>query len=210
MGFTTKLTDLLAAVGASTAVDTASQQQQSLGQAANGNASSFTQNQHTHTLGGTSAGGSTFSHLSATQLGSLLSGYGTPMTPEEKVELEELKKEHEFKLKLAKLDVFKQLPADIRQLVINAHMWQACCNNMNSTTIAKDPKLEELERKSDAGKIYMSSGAGQWSTGYASGSSLFGNFIATNLPTGVTVDDLKQAHMEATLEEEVLNGEVND
>lgn len=213
MSITDKLKNLLAT---QSATNTASQQV--LGQPGNATFTAAATNTYTYpTSTITSTTGNTgsitvrtgnFGSLSATQLGSLLAGYGTPLTPEEKVEYDELKKEHEFKLKLAKLDIFKQLPADIRQLVINSHLWQACCNDMNSTVVDKDPKLEELELRDNSGKLYTSSGSGNvW---ISSGTSIFGNYYTPTLPTGITVDDLKQAHMEATLEEQVLDGETNE
>ena len=162
---------------------------------------------------GTQNGGlipSQLAGLTPGQLHQMISTLIVGLTKEEKAELTELKKEHEVKVKAAKLSIFKQLAADIRQLVINTYELKACYENMNSATVAKDPRLEALERKDLHGAMYgvglnVKSGSG---TSARLQADLF-SLMNLNLPEGILLEDLKQAHMEATLEEEMLNNETN-
>ena len=66
-------------------------------------------------------------------------------------------------------------------------------------------RLKELEAahslNESYGGLYTTSGAGK--SAYHL-DPIFANL--TQLPEGLTVDDLKQAHLEACMEEEVLNG----
>ncbi len=144
----------------------------------------------------------------ASQIAQALSSLSVGLTKEEEKQLEELRKEHALLAKKAKLGVFKTMVSSIRQQVINAYEWKLCFDNMNSTTVIKDPKLVELEKKEEMGKMFSTqavykkqSREDTWFSGL-----LFGP--GASLPEGISLEDLKQAHMEASLEEEMLgNGQ---
>ena len=132
-----------------------------------------------------------------------------PLSKEEQERLEELKKEHEVAIKTAKLDVFKKAPAEMRQFVINALTWNETHNSIEAVSVPKTKEHSDLESRHNYGRLFMSHGSGfsinpQWST--SAGGSVFDFLRSIGLPNGITVVDLQQAHLEATMEEEMLNG----
>lgn len=125
------------------------------------------------------------------------------LSPEEKKELEELEREHAIKLKTERLSIFKKMDGSIRQSVINALIWKETMEAMNAATVEKSQRQVDLEAKNVLFKnMFIHTQGSNWT--YNTGTDLFFNGIA--LPQGVTVEELKQAHADATLEEEVLNG----
>lgn len=149
--------------------------------------------------------------LSSSQVQQALASFIQGLSKEEQNELEQLRKDHANQVKAAKLGIFKKLPGEIRQLVVNAYEWKICFDNMNATTVIKDPRLAELERKDENAQIFKTAHTGH-SHGvprgmatqpfYSSGLFFGSNF---DLPEGLSLEDLKLAHMEASLEEEMLN-----
>jgi hypothetical protein len=160
----------------------------------------------TTTGAGAAFGGTNGTYVSGT-LQQMLTQMMTPMSKQEADELENLKKDHEVKLKLAKLATFKTLPSEIRQLVVNAYEWKTCYDKMNTTDIAKDPRLQELEAKETQAKGWI----GTTGTITFTSPSMWQPYMFTtiDLPAGVTLEDIKKAHMEATLEEEMIKSETN-
>ena len=124
-------------------------------------------------------------------------------SPEEVLELESLRTEHAQKIKAAKIERFKKVPGRIRQQVIDRAIWaeeRTAINNVGA--IDKDPRLVQLENKK------------RLSQGFSSGSSYGGN-IPIDLsgvdfdtfaiwPEGLSLEDMKMAHLDATAEEELL------
>lgn len=149
---------------------------------------------------GTSSGGI----LTPSQLTQMLQGLSAGISQQEKQELENLRQQNKLETKTLRLMIFKKLPGDLRQYVINSFIWKESVGEMNKTVADKTERQKELENKESLSNmfgqgVHISSGSSfsidpQWITGVA-------------LPEGITIEDLKQAHVEACLEEEVLDGE---
>lgn len=133
----------------------------------------------------------------------LLSIYVPPISKEEGEELERLKVEYEADNKLAKLKAFKALSSELRQFVINSHEWESARTSINNTEAEKSERYKELLAKRTTGL------GGPYHSGVTVGmdpSSMFYPSIGpVALPNGISLQDLKNAHIEASLEEEVLN-----
>jgi hypothetical protein len=151
---------------------------------------------YTTTTGGT---------LTQDQIEQILKGVTTiGLTAEEEKELEELKAQHAGLIKAAKLSVFKKLPSDMRQFVINNLEWEDRVAEIESATTEKSTRLQELENRDR--RVFINNGQSFSGTNWHDAN--IGNFpIARTirLPDGLTANDLRQAHVEATLEEEVLH-----
>lgn len=166
---------------------------------------------------GSSAGGLSHSQLgqlfgsgliSPSQLQGILASL-QPLTPTEQAELEQLKVDYANQIKSAKLAAFKRLHSDMRQFVINAISWNENLKEINDAgNVPKSERHAELEQKAQSGRFL---GPGQYvgSPSYSPNMTMdFSQFIKLiNLPDGITADELKQSHLEATLEEEMLNGQ---
>lgn len=153
--------------------------------------------------GGTIA--TTGTSLTTQQIQTLLQGLSTGITKEEKEELERLRLENKADTKKAKIDVFKRLPADFRQHIINMYIWHEVFVEMNSTKTPKSQRQIDLENKENFGTL--GPGISTYLGGQLSVSihdSL--DFIPypAHLPESITLDDLKQAHLDASMEEEIL------
>lgn len=132
----------------------------------------------------------------------------TTMSDEERKELEQLRKDHDLEIKTTKLNIFKALSPDVRQRTLDLFEWVNCRQTMDATTIPQSERLAQLSMKeamtgSMTLKAYMSNGSGI--TWYTSS----GMHTEPNLPDGITLEDLKKAHMEASLEESINGGESN-
>lgn len=159
--------------------------------------------------GGGAGGAGGLANLTYGQMHQMISTMIIGLTKEEQAEYEQLKNEYAIKLKQAKLNIFKAICSEMRQTVINGYEWRACFANMNNATIEKDPRFDDLERKDNNGKIFMTNASGSVTkTGWYDQSNN-GFFVNMPLPEGLTLEDLKQAHMEASLEEEMLSNEPN-
>lgn len=119
----------------------------------------------------------------------------TTMSDEERKELEQLRKDHEIETKNAKLNIFKALPPDVRQRTLDIFEWVNCRQAMDATTIPQSQRLAHLSMKESLSgsltlRAYMGTGAVHW---YPSA----GMQTEPSLPDGITLEDLKKAHMEA-------------
>lgn len=128
------------------------------------------------------------------------------LSKEEQEEMNLLKIERTHDTKKAKLLAFKKLVPEMRQFVMNALMWQVSLKEINNTTANKSNRLLELENKDSMGRFHTQA------TWYVTSSpvhiDMFGYIFSTmGLSDDITTEDLKQAHLEATLEEEMLDGE---
>jgi hypothetical protein len=139
--------------------------------------------------------------LTTQQITQMLQSFMKGLTPEEQVEFDNLKQEYQIDNKRLKLAEFKKLPTEIRQFVINASMWQDIVKKINETNAPISDRQQELQKKDQQGKMFAGMGMHTTTSGFMS--------IMTNipLPEGLTVEDLKNAHIEQALEEEMFNGE---
>lgn len=152
--------------------------------------------------GGLTVGTSTGPTLTPSQLSQMLQGLSS-ISAQEKQELEQLRQQNKLETKTLRLVIFKKLPSDLRQYVINSFMWKESVGEMNNTVADKSERQKELENK----ESFSMFGQGVHTS---SGSSFFISpewITGVTLPEGITIEDLKQAHLQACLEEEVFNGE---
>ncbi len=153
--------------------------------------------------GGLTVGTSTGPILTPSQLSQMLQGLSS-ISAQEKQELEQLRQQNKLETKTLRLVIFKKLPSDLRQYVINSFIWKESVSEMSNTQAEKSERQKELENKESLSNmfgqgVHISSG---------SSFSLDPSWIAgVALPEGITIEDLKKAHIEACLEEEVLDGE---
>ena len=127
-----------------------------------------------------------------------------PLSKEEQVELDSLKRDWEIEKKNIKLAEFKKVPSELRQFVINALTWQESLKAVNEIVVPQSNRLIELTNKDNAGK-YLT-GQGIWTAGGVTYSAQSWNIVSINpIPDGITGEELKNAHIEQTLEEEMLN-----
>lgn len=168
------------------------------------------------TLGGAGSAGATsdpyagmFGNLDPAILKQLIGGITIGLTAEEKEEFDRLTVEHKHEIRKHKMEAFKKIAPEMRQFVINALTWNDELGNINNTPVDKSQRLTELEVKSRGGfnsHSHTYNPANAWYPGTRSEASIsLSSFVG--IPEGLTVEDLKQAHIEATLEEEMLNGE---
>lgn len=143
--------------------------------------------------------------ISPAQLQGILSGI-QPLSKEEQDELAQLESDYKNQVKSAKLSTFKKLHSEMRQFVINCVSWSEDLKRIeNSGNIPKSERYNELEyKKSNSNLLSQSSFAG-----ISTSINLNDHFISTfgliGLPKDVSIDELKRAHLEATLEEEILD-----
>lgn len=126
-------------------------------------------------------------------------GHYESLTPQESSELESLKKDNVIETKIAKLTEFKKLPTQLRQFVINACMWQDTVQKINEITAPESDRQKELAYKDQHGKLLTTQG---WSV---SVNSFINSMTSISLPNDLTTDDLKNAHAEQAIEEEMLD-----
>jgi hypothetical protein len=129
-----------------------------------------------------------------------LGGFTVGLTQDEQKEFESLKKDWEIEKKVARIAEFKKIASEMRQFVINALMWYEQVQTINDAQAPQSARLQELINKEAAGKMYTLNGGNiaTWTNG---------PYQMLPLPEGLTVEDLKNAHIEQTLEEEMLNEE---
>jgi len=155
-----------------------------------------------------SAGNSTA--LDPKTIADLMKSISMKPTAEELKELEQLEDDYRRELKAAKLAPFKALPAVLRQRVIDKFLIHECFERMNSTQIGKTDRQRELENKRDihsayGGNYINSAGVNSASwNGYG-----YEPYPETEkplpLPQGITIEDLQEAHLSKSLEEEIEN-----
>lgn len=125
-----------------------------------------------------------------------------PLTKEEEAERQLLQDEFDRNIRTQKLSLFKKLHKDLRQRIIDKLMWSEYIQECDNITAAQPDRLRELEARKNPGKIFLSGLQVSSDYGYTN-IDFFGNGV--KLPDGISSDDLKKAHSEACLEEE-LNG----
>lgn len=133
----------------------------------------------------------------------ILENYKLGLNEAELKELEQLKAQHEFDVKAAKLNVFKKLAPELRQYVINSFIWKDAVSEMSATSLEKSPRQIELENK-DFGRTVKQQGFNGSFPSFKVDPS-WG--VGAVLPEGITIKDLQASHTEACLEEELFNGQ---
>ena len=138
----------------------------------------------------------------------------TQLTQAEQQELETLRADFKNEVKKARLDIFKGLPSAIRQSTIDAFEWENCRQTMNSIAGTMGQRLQELTNKEQLSTLLsgfshssLSHYLGQSSWHYSEGNAHIA--FAPTLPDGITLEDLKIAHVEATMEESIQNEPTN-
>jgi hypothetical protein len=116
---------------------------------------------------------------------------------EEENELASLEIEHKKSIKIEKLNIFKKLSSENRQFVINNIIWNETLSRMNSVALEPSERLKSLRNRT------LSTDA--VTLNYAHSVNKI-NFAQSLLPDDMEFEDLKQAHLEASLEEEMLDG----
>lgn len=135
-----------------------------------------------------------------------------PLTPEEEVELKDLEVEHRIATKKAKLDHFKQMPREFRQSIINVLIWEEAVEEINAINPLVPERMRQLQSTKQLHGGYYGSGLGSTfgpGLGHHSSSSMWPpSFVKTKtmLPEGITKEELMEAHMDASLEEELQSG----
>lgn len=140
--------------------------------------------------------------LDPAQILKILQGYTTGLSGEEQKELEELKLHYQNELKEAKLAIFKKLSSDFRQQIINSFLWKETVEEMNKTKLDKNPRQGELENKESLSRGYGGQTLGSYQSAF---SPEFKIDLTPAMPDGITLDELKQAHTVACIEEELLD-----
>lgn len=126
------------------------------------------------------------------------SGVWSPqLSPEEQKELETLEAEYQINLKAAKLAEFKKLPKELRQWVIDYITWQKVFSQVDQASVQKTQRQIDLENKKNNG--YLSIKGNPWAQqGYV---------FNLPMPAGLSNEDIEQAHLEASLEEQIIDSE---
>lgn len=145
--------------------------------------------------------------IGGVDLATIMSMYA-PLSKEESEELDNLKKEHNNEVKVAKLAAFKKLSPEMRQFIVNLISVHASVKKINDTTVDKSQRLKDLESKEAFTR-------GSTSTTWAQYSGVniydpFSNKIKVQAIEidGISLEEIQQAHVEATVEEEMLNGSI--
>jgi hypothetical protein len=129
---------------------------------------------------------------------------GPSLTQEEEKELKELREQHEINTKAAKIAEFKKLPAELRQYVINILTWNEEAGRIGKVNAERSARHHELEQKeAQSGKLNVSLGM-SWMNHSGASIRIEG---ATPDVDGLSYEDLKRAHMEGTLEEQMLEND---
>lgn len=125
------------------------------------------------------------------------------LSVDERSELIDLEREAEAVLKKGKLDIFKSLPAALRQTIVDTLLWDNAVNKMNGLQYMPSERLRELRHRDDMATTSRFSGY----PSMHNGTSHFPGMKVKNekfeLPNGISADELIQAHLEASVEEEL-------
>lgn len=126
------------------------------------------------------------------------------LTPEERKEYDELREQWNIEVKIAKLAKFKKLPTDLRQFVVNTIYWVEAMRKINNVTVPISERLNELSNRSSFVRLNSSSSLNAIPI-YTSNYSAMSESLNIPLPDGISFEDLKNAHIEQTMEEEMLH-----
>jgi len=123
------------------------------------------------------------------------------LTSEEIEELKTLDREHETKLKLSKIEKFKSQSSNNRQYLIDKMKAHEAVNNINNDDIAKSSRHFELSALR-GGPLHNNSAP------YANSTFNYDSLVMPRTMNirGISLEELEKAHLEQSMEEEVLNG----
>lgn len=123
---------------------------------------------------------------------------GGGLSKEEDEELGSLKEQREEETKYKKIAEFKKLPTELRQFITNCIMWAEQHKRIGELNLNKSAREIELETKQHNG------GQLTWSNGTI---TLANPGYDPAIPDGLSGEDIKRAHTEAALEEQILDNE---
>lgn len=134
----------------------------------------------------------------------------TPLTDEEKKELEELQRQYNEETKQVRLDEFKKMPTQLRQFVINVITWKKNSSIMSTLHASKSERLKELESRNNGHTTLGTGGInlGSWLNIQGDSTWNIDINVLLGLPNNISPEDLEAAHVEATIEEEMLESNV--
>lgn len=130
--------------------------------------------------------------------------FGSLLTPSEEAELKDLEQEHAKDIKKAKLDHFKTFPREFRQSIINILLWGEAVNEIDNTSVPECDRLHNLKQVKDAHRNTLTVG----SLGFVQALSWppVPYIVESFLPKNLSKEDLIEAHMDASMEEELQDG----
>ena len=117
---------------------------------------------------------------------------GSNLTDEEAKELKTLEEERAASIKLKKIEIFKELPASLRQKIVDDIEWRRAVQKMNSASADNNDRYNDLSGK-----------RGVSLSGYVD----MGGFMyepQPTIPNGITEGELISAHNEKALEEQII------
>jgi hypothetical protein len=142
----------------------------------------------------TSTGSMTSSGLTLSSAGHVLLGASFPsLSKEEERELEILEEEHTHNLKIERIRIFKSMPSDMRQNIVNSIIFKKYLAEIESPNIIHSNRLNELRRKDYRLNVYATTD--HW--GMIDQYSKLLNFLSE--------EDIINAHAEQSIEEQLLN-----
>jgi hypothetical protein len=128
-----------------------------------------------------------------------------PLSSEEALELYELSKKHKEELRLAKLNFFKKLPKELRQHAITHYTWIESIKNIDSVQLPVNTRIAELQAKDYNHAALALNNHNYHKNFYNSFSEkLIPSYIP--MPQDLTLRELIAAHLEASIEEELIDG----
>lgn len=136
----------------------------------------------------------------------ILSSQPISLSKEEVKELTELEREQAQILKKGKLDIFKKLAPSLRQTIVTSFMWTKAVEDMNTLLVSPSGRLQELRNKEIifSGRVPVL----PQNYPYSNGTSWQGIKLSHHsftIPNGLTAEDLIQAHLEVSVEEELTD-----
>lgn len=120
-----------------------------------------------------------------------------PLTKEEEDELTLLEEQFRIENKTAKIEEFKKVEPSLRQQIINYFLWEESVNTINAISTTKSSRLIELQARKNG--IFSQNGSTVSWYNYATYN------LVPRLPSDMSIEDLKVAHIEASMEEQVIN-----
>jgi hypothetical protein len=134
----------------------------------------------------------------------------TELSIEERKRLEFLEEERRQQNKFLRLQKFKELSGDLRQSILDSLVMREQINNINTTHAEmsqEELSLREKEykhQKAQCSSWMMDFGNTPSDDDLLTVHSTPFNIELNNTWSGITLDDLKQAHLDATMDETVL------
>ena len=122
----------------------------------------------------------------------------TELTEEEKTDMRSLYEQHEETIAQSRRDHFKSLPPGVRQAVVDIRAVMTATREMDETKHERPDRLIELELKQDRAEIIFNQGPTYARMDKCEDGTWYRPF------SGMSDKDLDNAHLDATLDETVL------